>query len=165
MNYYTLGDFPGAYAADASTNWWKMSNDVRSVGSLLTWGVLFITQALSMAGILNDVNVMAWMYLIPFWMIMNMLSEMVSFWGRETAFSYYGDDATKVVAIATADAHKGEMLVWCATASATMLNLWINHEAWWKGQIKMMDEETREKFMMEGDDDEEMMFRKFYIGF
>ena len=168
MDYYSAGDAPNTYADAVSTNWWKMSNDVRSAGSLLTWGVLFITQALSMAGILADVNVMAFMYLIPVWALLNGISTLIAAWGREKAWSYWNNDNSKTAAADMADKHESELWMWPAKETYVVMALWVNHEAWFKGQYKMMTEEQQEKFK-EGHDDEddmeEMNFRKFYLGF
>lgn len=164
MSYYTNGDAPNVYATEVSTNLWKASNDVRSAAGLLTWGVLFVTQALSMAGIAPAINVQAFMILIPVWMIGNMVAQMIAMYGKDKSWAIWNADNTKAAAGAMAGVHEGELWTWMAKNTAIMLTLWVNHESWWKGQYKMMDEETRAEFK-EGKGEDDMMFRKFYFGF
>ena len=66
-----------------------MANSVRGSVSVGVWSILFILQALSMAGILNEINVIAWMYGVPVWMLANTTAGMISVDGYETAYSYY----------------------------------------------------------------------------
>ena len=140
-----------------------MANSVRGSVSIGVWSILFILQALSMAGILNEINVIAWMYGVPVWMLANAIAGAISFFGYETAYSYYMEDTTNNVGpYAMMGGLEGEMITFGAKETATMLALYINKDAWMKGQWEMLPEETQEKWM-EGMDEDDMFSRFFSI--
>merc|ERR1711994_735103 len=58
------------------------------------FGVLMLTQLLSMFGVAGDINIMAWMYLVPVWMIANMVAHAIAFVGYDAAYSWYAEDTT-----------------------------------------------------------------------
>ena len=161
--YYNAGD---NWFADgtSNTNYWKMANSVRGSVSIGVWNILFILQALSMAGILNEINIIAWMYGVPIWMLANMVAGMISFYGYETAYSWYATDTTtNANGMAMMNGLESEMITYGAKETATMLALYINKDAWMKGQWEMLPEETQEKWMEGKDeDDEDDMFSRFF---
>merc|ERR1719464_1321618 len=68
-------------ANDTLTNFWELNAQISNYWMFATHTVLFITQALSMAGIAGEVNLMAWMYF-------NMASMVVA---MLMAYMYYKD--------------------------------------------------------------------------
>jgi len=57
MDYYTYGD---QYLGTGTANYWKMANHLRQPASAVIFGILTVTQLLSMAGIAGEINLMAW---------------------------------------------------------------------------------------------------------
>jgi len=88
LAYYTLGDSSFA-SGTSNTNYWKMSNSVRQSGSIAIWSILFFFQTLSIGWFFVDLNVMLWHYLVPAWMLVQMVAGAIAFYGYETAYSYY----------------------------------------------------------------------------
>lgn len=56
--YYT--DYDTFMTTISGTNYMKIADMIMDYGALSIWGVAFITQILSMAGILADINMMVW---------------------------------------------------------------------------------------------------------
>ena len=161
MVFYTLGDTSFADGT-GNTNYWKMANSVRGSVSVAVWSILLCLQALSMAGILSEINVIAWMYGVPVWMLANTIAGMISFYGYETAYSWYATDTTTNAAGASMmSILETEMITFGAKETAAMFALYINKDAWMKGQWEMLPEETQEKWM-EGMDEEDDMFSRFF---
>lgn len=46
------------------TNYWEYANMINNYAGLGIWGIAFITQSLSFAGLLAEINVMTWTYLV-----------------------------------------------------------------------------------------------------
>ena len=88
LAYYSDGDSSFA-SGSSNTNYWKMSNSVRQTGSIAIWSILFFFQTLSIGWFFVDLNVMLWHYLVPAWMLVQMVAGMIAFYGYETAYAYY----------------------------------------------------------------------------
>merc|ERR1711934_918986 len=117
-----------------------------SAGAIFS--ILTITQALSLAGVAVEINVMAWMYLIPAWMILSMIAHIVAFVGYDAAYSWYAEDTTNNATGGTLMTTIGnEVYMMVAKETAMMMNFVFAHKAWMMGQFMMMDEETQEKWM------------------
>jgi len=169
MEYYTAGD---QYFGTDAMNYWKMANSVRLPAGGAIFGVLMLTQLLSMFGVAGDINIMAWMYLIPVWMIANMVAHAIAFVGYDAAYSWYAEDTTNNAMGASLMGTVGEEIyTMLAKETATMMGLVFMHKAWLHGQVMMLPEEKQEMFMEkkgkkgdDHDDDEEKEFslRAFY---
>merc|ERR1712024_194850 len=145
MDFYTYGD---QYFGTDASNYWKMANSVRLPAGGAIFTILFITQLLSVFGVMGDINIMAWMYLIPVWMLTNMVSHAIAFVGYDAAYSWYAEDTTNNAmggALMTTIGNEIYMMV--AKETAMMMNFVFAHKAWMMGQFMMMDEETQEKWM------------------
>merc|ERR1712165_342525 len=166
-DYYASGLALGA----DTTNYWEMSNMLRLPAS----GLIF-TQALSMAGIAVEVNMMAWMYLTKAWMLVNLVSNIISFVGYETAYSWYAEDtSSNATGGALMTIIGNEVYMYVAKMTATMMGLVFAHKAWMYGQWSMLDEETQAEWMEkkghgkkhddDHDDDDDMFSLRAFYGF
>jgi len=170
MTYYTAGD---QYFGTDKPNYWKMSNSVRLPAGGAIFGVLMITQLLSMFGIAGEINIMAWMYLIPVWMISNMVAKVIAFVGYESAYSWYAENTTSNSSGGTLMTTVGDdIYTSLAKETMIMMGLVFSHEAWLHGQVMMLPEEKQEMFMEKkgkgkkdddhDDDEKEFSLRAFY---
>jgi len=91
MEYYKYGD---QYIGTDVPNYWKMANSVRLPACVSIFGILFVLQALSMVGVANEINMLAWMYLVPLWMILNWVAHAIQFLGYDSSWSWYMEDPT-----------------------------------------------------------------------
>ena len=58
--YYESGD------TAMDTNWWKLASQTMSYVTLSVWGLAAITQLLATFGIMADINLLVWMYVVFF---------------------------------------------------------------------------------------------------
>ena len=56
--YYTNGD------TAMDTNWWKLASQTMNYVELGVWGVAAVTQLLATFGMMNDINLLVWMYVV-----------------------------------------------------------------------------------------------------
>jgi len=169
MEYYTAGD---QYFGTDAMNYWKMANTLRLPAGGAIFGILMLTQLLSLFGVAGEINIMAWMYLIPVWMIANMVSHAIAFVGYDAAYSWYAEDTTNNAMGASLMSTVGsEIYTMLAKETAIMMGLVFMHKEWLHGQVMMLPEEKQEMFMEKkgkkgghDDDDEEMevSLRAFY---
>ena len=171
MDYYTYGD---QYFGTDAPNYWKMANSVRLPAGAAIWGILLITQILSMAGIAGEINLMAWHYGTMLWMLSNMVAHVIGFLGYNASYSWYAEDTTNNAAGAIMmGVMGGEAYSMVAKETAAMMGLYFMMEAWFKGQVHMLPEEAQEKWMEkhggkkhddhdDHDDDMEFSLSAFY---
>ena len=77
---------------DIDDDYWEVGNNVRHLSRAAIFGILFITQALSMAGILVDINMMAWHYGMIVFMLFNLLAHQQELFAYDTAYTKYTQD-------------------------------------------------------------------------
>lgn len=69
------------------TNWFKWANDLHDWAALVIGSIAFISQLLSMFGVLTSVNVMIWMYGVRMGgMLFMAFSSALRFWAMEMAW-------------------------------------------------------------------------------
>ena len=145
MDFYTAGD---QYLGTDAPNYWKMANTVRLPTSAGIFGVLALTQLLSMFGIAGEINLMAWRYGLMVWMASNMVATLIEFYGYESAYAWYAEDTTNnIYGIATMGILGGEIYQMVAKETAIFMGLYFMMEPWFMGQVKMLPEEQQEKWM------------------
>ena len=146
MEYYTTGD--QYFGASGTMNYWKMADTIRLPAGGAIWTILFITQAISMFSVAGEINMMAWMYLIPVWMLANMVASVVQFVGYDAAYTRYASDTTTYASALTLMTEMStQMVMFMAKETAITMGLAFNHKGWMMGQIKMLPEEAQEKYM------------------
>ena len=60
MSYYKVWTDNNATTKLGSTNYWSLAHMVNNYGRLSYWSVLFLTQLLSLFGIMPDLNMTLW---------------------------------------------------------------------------------------------------------
>lgn len=139
--FYDLGD------TYLSTNYWEQANMVRHPTRMLIFGILFILQLLSMLGIAVDINMMAWHYLMPVWMITNMVANVLEFLAYDGLYSKYNEDTTTyaVALDLMAEGIGFEQKSWLAKDTALVMGLYFAKKGWMKAQWDMLPEEKQKE--------------------
>ena len=75
-----------------SSNYWEQANMVRHPSRIAIFGILFITQLLSMVGVMPEINMMAWHYLMPVWMLTNMVANVLELMAYDGAYTKYTEN-------------------------------------------------------------------------
>ena len=65
---------------------------MRDYSRTAIFGTLFITQALSMAGIAGEVNMMLWHYLMMVWTLTTIIEIFIMYSAYEGAWTFYTAD-------------------------------------------------------------------------
>lgn len=156
-------------AATYTGDYWEQANMVRHIPRAAIFGCLFILQALSMAGIANEINMMAWHYGMVFWMVTNMIANVLELLAYDSAYALYTADTTANATAATYMANVGfEQKGWLAKDTALVMGIVFAKKGWMKAQWSMLPEEKQmemkgKKGDRKGDDMEEMML-SYYFG-
>ena len=153
MDFYTLGDqFMGT-----ERNLWKMANHVRYPACISIFGVLFVLQALSMAGVAVEINMMAWMYLLSVWVLSNYVAHFIQFLGYERSASWYMEDPDSYPnwnGVVLMYLMGEEIYVHLAYEAAAMTTLYFAMSNWFYGQYSMLpDDEAKERWVKQGGKD------------
>ena len=153
MDYYTLGDqFMGT-----ERNLWKMANHVRYPACISIFGLLFVLQALSMAGVAVEINMMAWMYLLPVWVLSNYVAHAIQFVGYERSGSWYmeaPDSYPNWNGVALMTKMGSEIYQHLAYETSALTTLYFAMSSWFYGQYSMLpDDEAKERWMKQGGKD------------
>ena len=134
-----------------STNYWELSNMVRNYGSIALWSVAFITQALSLAGLFADINVLVWtMGVMLFGLLLNITYSVLVLLGIMAAQKFNGtttNDANEIIAagnFVTGLANEFAMVVAGQAFSGAIMAM--NKDSWWAAQkMNMGEKETDAK--------------------
>ena len=151
-----------------SSNYWEQANMVRHPSRIAIFGILFILQALSMAGIAAEINMMAWHYLIPVWMLTNMVANVLELLAYDGLYSKYAEDTTNNAAALDLMQSVGfEQKSWLAKDTAMVMGLYFAKKGWMKAQWDMLPEEKQKEMKdkkNDADDDMDDMLLSYYYG-
>jgi len=121
---------------------------------LVLGGAKFITQLLSMLGIMGSVNIMVWHYGMMVGDLVMLVSGIMMFLAYNKAYGIAVDNKADAVsgsgntdftnAMALVGAMETDMVLGMISQTAMHLELMANYEAWLNGQIMMLPEEERE---------------------
>jgi len=136
-------------ANDTLTNFWELNAQISNYWMFATHTVLFITQALSMAGIAGEVNLMAWMYFNMASMVVGMLMMLFRMYAYDTYYSTTQDDsdttAQTYAGVALAQMET-DILEETAFTSAAMLMAYMYYKDWMHAQVMALPEEVQGKY-------------------
>ena len=136
-------------AAD-STNLWEYFTEPFHYLHAGFSTILTITQALSMAGIAGEINIMAWMYIEMAEMVLGLIQKLGLMYAYETAFSVSQDaDSTSDELVAAAyvmTTIKSEMVESLVYSTANHFALHTEHSNWMMAQVMALPEEVQGKY-------------------
>ena len=138
-----------------TTNYWLLLDNLANYPAILIHLVLTITQALSMAGIAVEVNMMAWHY----GGMLDMVLGSIYFFGLLFAYQQYHDKEENGNATEMADAELAlsmlEMRSYMMTAwsTHTYVMLYRHYKDWMEAQWNALPEETKGKYHEDYEDD------------
>jgi hypothetical protein len=163
FRYTTDTMYDSGTANDTLTNFWEYNHLATNYFMLATHTVLFITQALSMAGIAGEINLMAWMYVNMASGIFALFLMLFRMYAYDTYYTTATDtDASNATAAAYAavalSGLETDMLEESAMNSAAMLMAYMHYKDWMHAQVMALPEEVQGKYKkghgkMEHDDE------------
>jgi len=124
---------------------------------LVLGGAKFITQLLSMLGIMGSVNIMVWHYGMMVGDLVMLVSGIMMFLAYNKAYGIAVDNKADAVsgsgntdftnAMALVGAMETDMVLGMISQTAMHLELMANYEGWLWGQVMMLPEEEQEAWM------------------
>jgi|ERR1712179_34914 len=147
--------------------WWAMGSKINSYAMLVLGGAKFVTQLLSMLGIMGSVNIMVWHYGMMVGDLVMLATGIMMFMSYNKAYSIAtenaselaagGDEATDFAeAMGLVEAMEYDMVHNMIGQTAMHLELMANYEGWLWGQVMMLPEEEQEAWMEKMDKDDDM---------
>ena len=121
--------------------------------------ILTITQALSMAGIAGEVNIMAWMYIEMAEVVLGLIQKLSLMYAYDTAFTVSQDaDSTAdelTGAAAVMEGIQSESVEALVASTATHFALHTEHSNWMMAQVMALPEEVQGKYKHDEHGDKE----------
>ena len=118
-----------------------------------------------MVGVAVEINMLAWMYLVPIWVLANYVAHAIQFVGYESSYSWFMEDPTNH------PNRNGDSLMlkqgkeiyeFLAKETAALMTLYFAMSSWFYGQYSMLPDDEAKDRWMEKDSDEKHMLAKFY---
>ena len=128
-----------------STNYWSLANMVNNYGRLTYWGILFLTQLLSLFGIAPALNMTLWGLLLSWvfvsvevaWGVLQLLGIMAAqSWSSSTTST-----AEQTIAYTMASTLSNEWFMQTAGNAFSFVILWENYAGWVKANSMDMPKE------------------------
>ena len=92
FRYKAIDNYYNEIADVSYDDRYKLADQLRDYSRTAIFGTLFITQALSMAGIAVEVNMMLWHYLMMVWTLTTIIEIFIMYSAYEGAWTFYTAD-------------------------------------------------------------------------
>ena len=165
--YRAADDWYTAINTALEVDYFEQADLVRHPVRIVLFGALFILQALSMAGIAVDINMMAWHYGMVVMMVSNLISMLLLLLAYDTAYSKYVEDTTTNAAYYdTMEAIGFQQKANLAKDTALVMGLYFAKKGWMQAQWDMLPEEKQKEMKdskKDADDDMDDMLLSYYF--
>ena len=145
--FYDIGKL-----GDNSTNYWKLSDQVRLFGILGIFGTAFVTQLLSTLGIAAGVNLRVWIFVVGLGgAAVAMTVSILRLLGYNAAFTKYDDStasaAVQTAAASTIAAFESDIFDDTVYDAAMMMVLYVNGPGWFLAQFEAFDADSQQNML------------------